>query len=108
MTTKTTLKNTAKSTKQTKRVIIDYSQNFDLDYILSQLEGVYFAGLSKAEITKLAIIELFKKESKATVPYLSDEEEASLSQAMTNRGNIVSIPKNTKLSEFLLQNDFED
>ena len=103
-----TIKTTTKSNKQTKRVIIDYSQNFDLDYTLSQLEGVYFAGLSKAEITKLAIIELFKKESKAVVPYLNDEDEASLAKAMANRGNVVSIPKNTKLSEFLLQNDFED
>jgi len=100
MTTKTTLKSTTKSSKQTKRVIIDYSQNFDLDYILSQLEGVYFAGLSKAEITKLAIIELFKKESKADVPYLSDEEEASLAIAMANRGNSTTIKSDEDVLNF--------
>lgn len=100
MTTKTTIKSTTKSSKQTKRVIIDYSQNFDLDYILSQLEGVYFAGLSKAEITKLAIIELFKKESKATVPYLSDEEEVSLTLAMANRGNFTKLKNDEDILNF--------
>lgn len=95
MTTKTT----------TKRIIIDYTQNFDLDYVLSQLEGVYFSGLSKSEITKLAIIELFKNQTKGLVPNLTSQEEESLAKAVSQKSSPILVPKGKKLSSFLLDRD---
>jgi hypothetical protein len=89
--------------KKTKRIIVDYSQNFDLEYILSQLENIYFQGLSKSEITKLAIIQLFKNETDGFVADLSDEEEKSLAKAMESEEGDVSIPNGVKLSDFLIK-----
>jgi hypothetical protein len=77
--------------KKTKRIIVDYSQNFDLEYILSQLENIYFQGLSKSEITKLAIIQLFKNETDGFVADLSDEEEKSLEKAMESEEGYVTL-----------------
>jgi hypothetical protein len=91
--------------KKTKRIIVDYSQNLNLEYILSQLENIYFQGLSKSEITKLAIIQLFKNETDGFVADLSDEEEKSLAKAMESQDDDVSIPEGVKLSDFLLKEE---
>lgn len=100
------MSNTAtKTKKKTKRIIVDYSQNFDLEYVLSQLENIHFQGLSKSEITKLAIIQLFKNETTGFVPDLSEEEEESLAKAMEAPEEYVSIPEGVKLSDFLLKEE---
>lgn len=90
-----------------KRIIIDYSQNLDLDFVLSQLQS-YYSGLSKAEITKLAIIELFRVKTTAHIPYLSDVEEESLKKAMVNKGGFVKVPNNSSFSQFVLEGDLSD
>ncbi len=99
MSVKTSIK--TKATSKNKRIIIDYSQNFDLDYVLSQLQS-YYAGLSKAEITKLAIVELFRLKTTSNIPYLSDAEEESLKQAMANKGQLIRVPENVNFSQFVL------
>jgi hypothetical protein len=90
------------ATKKTnKRIILDYSQNFNLDLILLELEGLYFKGLSRSEITKLAIVELFKKESSlANLPYLSDLEEESLSQTMASKTSYTTLKTDEDILNF--------
>ena len=95
------MSNTAtKTKKKTKRIIVDYSQNFDLEYVLSQLENIHFQGLSKSEITKLAIIQLFKNETTGFVPDLSEEEEESLAKAMEAPEEYVSLKTDEEILEY--------
>lgn len=91
---------TTKTKKPTKRIIIDYTQNLDLEYILSQLEQVYFSGLSKSEITKLALINLFKTESKSFIPNLTEAEEESLAKAMEDQGDLITLKTDQDIINF--------
>lgn len=87
-----------KSSSGLKRVILDYSKNLDLDYIFSRLEGVFFPGLSKAEITKLAIIQLFKAQESQNILTLTKLEEESLALAVNsgNKGTVLKTDEDIK------------
>jgi hypothetical protein len=84
---------------KTKRVIIDYTQNTDLKNKLAILEK-YYSGLSKAEIVKLAIVELFREKIEPKVINLTDSEEKSLELAMKSKRNI-KLKKGEKFSSLL-------
>lgn len=71
-----------------------------MEYILSRLEGVYYSGLSKSEITKLAIIELFKKEGKGLMPNLTEAEEESLGMAMADQSGFVTLKTSADILNF--------
>jgi hypothetical protein len=72
---------TATVPKTSKRIILDYSKNPSLDYKISSLQAQY-GGLSRVEITKLAVIEFFKNHADNKVVDLTDEEENSLEEMM--------------------------
>ena len=83
-----------------KRIIIDYSKNVDLDYIFSQLESIHFPGLSKAEITKLAIIQLFKVQQVSAIPNLTNLEEKSLASAMDSKDKFTTLKTDLDVKSF--------
>jgi hypothetical protein len=72
---------TATLAKTSKRIILDYSKNPSLDYKISTLQAQY-GGLSRVEITKLAVIEFFKNHADNKVVDLTDDEETSLEEMM--------------------------
>lgn len=72
---------TAAISKTSKRIILDYSKNPSLDYKISSLQAQY-GGLSRVEITKLAVIEFFKNHADNKVVNLTDDEETSLEEMM--------------------------
>jgi hypothetical protein len=72
---------TATISKTSKRIILDYSKNPSLDYKISSLQAQY-GGLSRVEITKLAVIEFFKNHADNKVIDLTDDEETSLEEMM--------------------------
>lgn len=67
--------------KTSKRIILDYSNNPILDYKISTLQAQY-GGLSKVEITKLAVIDFFKNHADKKVIELNEDQEASLDEMM--------------------------
>lgn len=83
-----------------KRIIIDYSKNLDLDYIFSQLENVHFPGLSKAEITKLAVIQLFKVQENTSTPKLTKAEDESLANAMASKDKFTTLNTEEDIQKF--------
>jgi hypothetical protein len=72
---------TATLQKTSKRIILDYSKNPSLDYKISALQSQY-GGLSRVEITKLAVIEFFKNHADNKVVNLTDKQEESLEEMM--------------------------
>jgi len=95
--------------KSAKRIIVDYTQNSELENKIFVLENDIYGGLSRSEIAKLAIIELFKRETQKQSKTLSDldlpimtlteAEEASLAESMKSK--LVSMQKNESVSSFL-------
>jgi len=93
-------KTVSTSQSSLKRIIIDYSKNVDLDYIFSQLESVHFPGLSKAEITKLAIIQLFKVQQNNRISNLTNSEEESLAKAMATKDKFTELKTDQDIKNF--------
>lgn len=89
-----------KNSSGLKRVILDYSKNLDLDYIFSQLEGVFFPGLSKAEITKLAVIQLFKTQESHNILTLTKFEEDSLALAINSKNQYTKLESDEDIKKF--------
>lgn len=72
---------TATLSKTSKRIILDYSKNPSFDYKISSLQAQY-GGLSRVEITKLAVIEFFKNHADKKVVNLTEDQESSLEEMM--------------------------
>jgi hypothetical protein len=82
---------------KTKRIILDYKNNPDLEEVILRLESLY-PGMSKAEIVKLALVELFKHndghQKNIQIVQLTDEEEMSLEKAYASGwGEVLETPE---------------
>ena len=100
--------------KHSKRIVIDYTQNPDLESKVFSLEN-RFSGFTRAEITKLAIIELFQKEivnnqaNKTQIPqnlpihYLTPEEETSLTKALKTTNSKTRLKNASDIKNFVKQ-----
>ncbi len=96
---KTKTASTKKTSKSSQRVIIDYSNNPSLAGVFAFLES-YYQGMSKAEITKMALIKLLRTNNLET-RQMTDEEEAEYAKAMENR-EYVKIPDGMSVSEYIM------
>jgi hypothetical protein len=76
-------KSVTKKPTNSKRIILDYSKNPSFDYKITTLHD-YYGGLSKVEITKLAVIEFFKNHVDNNKIYITDEEEKSLAMSIAS------------------------
>lgn len=87
--------------KSSSRIILDYKKNPELRRVLRYLEN-YFVGLSKAEITKLALVELFQNKNRnIPVKKLTEEEERSLHESMMDESENIVVPADQKFSDFI-------
>ena len=87
--------------KTAKRIIIDYGNNLELAYSLSNLRR-YYTGMSNSEIVKVALAELFQSKIKnMDVVDLTEEQEASLAQAMKDPGGFVSLDSENDIKKFI-------
>jgi hypothetical protein len=96
------LKPTKKVTKKsTKRIVIDYTQNSELESKINLLESRY-SGLTRAEIAKLAVVELFQKERFFDMPvdHLTEAQEQELAQSIAS-GVAITLTSKQDIKNFV-------
>ena len=87
-------------TKNSKKVIIDYSDNSGLDSVFNFLEA-YYQGMTKAEITKMALVNLLRSNN-LPIHQMTDDEEAEYSKAMEDKTVVKTLKSKKDISDYIM------